>query len=154
MIIVVGDTPSSVEINARVRLGDQSKMAAAQYVSSNRQRQSMTRLRILCLWSETHTVACGVNGAWRLQRRSKSDKCSYQNALLLSGLGSRSLRHRMKSNKPTLFCSPTAFCLLVWKYAVSNSVIQTWRSFGLFILYSLSYKNVIQIMRSSIMKFK
>ncbi len=93
------------------RLGDPSKMAAAQYVSSNRQRQSMTRLRILCLWSETHTVACGVNGAWRLQRRSKSDKCPYQNALLLPGLGSRSSQHRMQSNKPTLFCSPTAFCL-------------------------------------------
>ncbi len=38
MIIVVGDTPSSVEINAGGRLGDPSKMAAAQYVSSNRQR--------------------------------------------------------------------------------------------------------------------
>ncbi len=33
----------------------------------------------------------------RLQRRSKSDKCSNQNALLLSG-GSRFLRRRMKSN--------------------------------------------------------
>ncbi len=31
------------------RLGDPSKMAAAQYVSKNRQRQSMRRLRILCL---------------------------------------------------------------------------------------------------------
>ncbi len=46
MIIVVGDTPSSVEINARGRIGDPSKMAAAQYVSSNRQRQSMARLPI------------------------------------------------------------------------------------------------------------
>ncbi len=35
----------------------------------------------------------------RLQRLSKSDKCSNQDALLLSG-GSRSLRCRMKSNKP------------------------------------------------------
>ncbi len=46
MIIVVGDTPSSVEINAGGRIGDPSKMAAAQYVSSNRQRQSMGRLPI------------------------------------------------------------------------------------------------------------
>ncbi len=48
MIIVVGDTPSSVEINAGGGggggIGDPSKMAAAQYVSSNRQRQSMGRL--------------------------------------------------------------------------------------------------------------
>ncbi len=35
MIIVVGDTPSSVEINAGGRIGDPSKMAATQYVSSN-----------------------------------------------------------------------------------------------------------------------
>ncbi len=47
MIIVVGDTPSSVEINeGGGRIGDPSKMAAAQYVSSNRQRQSMGRLPI------------------------------------------------------------------------------------------------------------
>ncbi len=46
MIIVVGDTPSSVEINAGGRIGDPSKMAAAQYVSSNRQHQSMGRLPI------------------------------------------------------------------------------------------------------------
>ncbi len=46
MIIVVGDTPSSIEINAGGRIGDPSKMAAAQYVSSNRQRQSMGRLPI------------------------------------------------------------------------------------------------------------
>ncbi len=46
MIIVVGDTPSSVEINEGGRIGDPSKMAAAQYVSSNRQRQSMGRLPI------------------------------------------------------------------------------------------------------------
>ncbi len=50
MIIVVGETPSSIEINAGGgggggRIGDPSKMAAAQYVSSNRQRQSMGRLR-------------------------------------------------------------------------------------------------------------
>ncbi len=31
MIIVVGDTPSSVEINAGEGIGDPSKMAAAQY---------------------------------------------------------------------------------------------------------------------------
>ncbi len=54
MIIVVGDTPSSVEINAGGRLGDPSEIAAAQYVSSNRQHQSMGRLPIyvygyLCL---------------------------------------------------------------------------------------------------------
>ncbi len=46
MIIVVGDTPSSVEINEGGRIGDPSKMAAAQYVSSNRQCQSMARLPI------------------------------------------------------------------------------------------------------------
>ncbi len=46
MIIVVGDTASSVEINAGERIGDPSKMAAAQYVGSNRQHQSMGRLPI------------------------------------------------------------------------------------------------------------
>ncbi len=46
MIIVVGDTPSSVEINAGERIGDPSKKAATQYVGSNRQRQSMGRLPI------------------------------------------------------------------------------------------------------------
>ncbi len=48
MIIVVGDTPSSVEINAGhpPAFGDPSKMAVAQYVSSNRQRKSMGRLPI------------------------------------------------------------------------------------------------------------
>ncbi len=46
IIIVVGDTPSSVEINEGGRIGDPSKMAAAQYISSNRQRQSMGRLPI------------------------------------------------------------------------------------------------------------
>ncbi len=43
-----------------------------------------------------------------LQRLSKSDKCSNQNALLLSG-GSRYLRRRMKSNKP---CNVTG--QLIW----------------------------------------
>ncbi len=55
----------------------------------------------------------------RLQRRSKSDKCSNQNALLFSG-GSRSLRCRMKSNKPFCFkFNPNQTYL--------NKLIKVWR---------------------------
>ncbi len=58
MIIEVGDTPSSIEINEGGRIGDPSKMAAAQYVSSNRQRQSMGRLPIyVYVWARVASPA-------------------------------------------------------------------------------------------------
>ncbi len=57
MIIVFGDTPSSVEINAGERIEDPSKMAAAQYVGSNRQRQSMGRLPIY-VYAQIY-ITCG-----------------------------------------------------------------------------------------------
>ncbi len=60
MIIVVGDIPSSVEIHAGGRIGDPSKMAAAQYVSSNRQRQSMGRLPIYVYCLHIQGICLGV----------------------------------------------------------------------------------------------
>ena len=50
--VTVWKSPSSVEINAgRLHLETHPRWRPHWYVSSNRQRQSMRRLRILCLWS-------------------------------------------------------------------------------------------------------
>ncbi len=50
MIIVAGDTPSSVEINAWERIGDPSKMAAVQYVGSNMAASVHGASTYICLW--------------------------------------------------------------------------------------------------------
>ncbi len=73
MIIVVGDTPSSIEINAGGRIGDPSKMAAAQYVSSNRPRQSMGHLPIYVYgFRDRVTVHLGVKDYLILNRSQKN----------------------------------------------------------------------------------